>query len=309
MSMNSSPLVATLLINTSARHIIFIGDRHQLQPIGHGQPFADMIASKVIPTVYLTENFRTSCKGIQALCADVFSASVTPKKVPGYEELGGVTFSRCDWSHKAFVAAELYADLVDERCDSHQVAVISPHKHGDSGIRAVNTIVRKALGLPDHRIAEGDLLLITDNDYEALRCDDSGTEEIFNGERCTVTHSGRDFVDVEFPRTSEGIIRRVRLLLNPGPDATGCLPDRTDFGYALSTHKAQGSQFKHVIVVAEPGYDKYGIVQRSSIYTAISRAVDHVTIVGPLDDFISAVDADDIPQRTLLLGLLEESRS
>jgi exodeoxyribonuclease V alpha subunit len=309
MSMNSSPLVATVLINTSARHIIFIGDRHQLQPIGHGQPFADMIASKVIPTVYLTENFRTSCKGIQALCADVLSASVTPKKAPGYDELGGVTFSRCDWSHKAFVATELYADLVDERCDSHQVAVISPHKHGDSGIRAVNTIVRKALGLPDHRIAEGDLLLITDNDYEALRCDDSGTEEIFNGERCTVTHSGRDFVDGEFPRTSEGIIRRVRLLLNPGLDATGCLPDGTDFGYALSTHKAQGSQFKHVIVVAEPGYDKYGIVQRSNIYTAISRAVDHVTIVGPLDDFISAVDADDIPRRTLPLGLLEESRS
>ncbi len=257
----------------------------------------------------MTENFRTSCKGIQALCADVLSASVTPKKVPGYEELGGVTFSRCDWSHKAFVAAELYADLVDERCDSHQVAVISPHKHGDSGIRAVNTIVRKALGLPDHRIAEGDLLLITDNDYEALRCDDSGTEEIFNGERCTVTHSGKDFVDVEFPRSSEGITRRVRLLLNLGLDATGCLPDGTDFGYALSTHKAQGSQFKHVIVVAEPGYDKYGIVQRSNIYTAVSRAVDHVTIVGPLDDFISAVDADDIPRRTLLLGLLEESRS
>jgi AAA domain len=92
--MNSSPLVATVLINTSARHVIFIGDRHQLQPIGHGQPFADMIASKVIPTVYLTENFRTSCKGIQALCADVLSASVTPKKVPSYEELGGVTFSR-----------------------------------------------------------------------------------------------------------------------------------------------------------------------------------------------------------------------
>jgi ATP-dependent exoDNAse (exonuclease V) alpha subunit len=198
---------------------------------------------------------------------------------------------------------------VDERCDSHQVAVISPHKHGDSGIRAVNTIVRKALGLPDHRIAEGDLLLTTDNDYEALRCDDSRTEEILNGERCTVTHSGRDFVDVEFPRTSEGIIRRVRLLLNPGLDATGCLPDGTDFGYALSTHKAQGSQFEHVIVVAEPGYDKYGIVQRSNIYTAVSRAVDHVTIVGPLDDFISAVDADDIPRRTLLLGLLEESRS
>jgi hypothetical protein len=84
-SMNSSPLVATVLINTSARHIIFIGDRHQLQPIGHGQPFADMIASKVILTVYLTENFRTSCKGIQALCADILHASVTPEKVPGYD--------------------------------------------------------------------------------------------------------------------------------------------------------------------------------------------------------------------------------
>jgi hypothetical protein len=43
-SMNSSSLMAALLTNTSARHIIFIGDKHQLQPLGPGSPFRDMIA-------------------------------------------------------------------------------------------------------------------------------------------------------------------------------------------------------------------------------------------------------------------------
>ena len=175
-----------------------------------------------------------------------------------------------------------------------------------SGIITANRLVRKALGFPDNRIAEGDLLLVTVNDYDAACSEGSGTEEIFNGERCEVVHAGGDFIDVEFPTTSDGISRHVRLILNEGgDDAYDSLPDGVDFGYGMSTHKAQGSQFKHVIIVAERGYTK-GIVQRSNIYTGVSRAIDHVTIVGPLDDFISAVKQDDVRRQTLLIDLLKK---
>ena len=38
--------------------IIFIGDADQLPPVGPGQPFNDLIKSKVIQTSFLTGNFR-----------------------------------------------------------------------------------------------------------------------------------------------------------------------------------------------------------------------------------------------------------
>jgi phospholipase C len=52
-----------------------------------------MIASKVILTVYLTENFRTGCKGIQALCADILHASVTPILFSGRRTGGQYQFT------------------------------------------------------------------------------------------------------------------------------------------------------------------------------------------------------------------------
>lgn len=50
-----------------------------------------------------------------------------------------------------------------------------------------------------------------------------------------------------------------------------------DFGYALTTHKAQGSQWPDVIV-----YDESGVFRedwRRWLYTAITRASDRVTVV------------------------------
>jgi ATP-dependent exoDNAse (exonuclease V) alpha subunit len=42
----------------------------------------------------------------------------------------------------------------------------------------------------------------------------------------------------------------------------------------MSVHKGQGSQFKAVIVPTERGNDRFGIIQKSIIYTALSRGID-----------------------------------
>jgi exodeoxyribonuclease V alpha subunit len=111
---------------------------------------------------------------------------------------------------------------------------------------------------------------------------------------------------MEFPRNSEGLIRQVRLLMenSDGGTASAQLPEGVEFGYALSIHKAQGSQFKHVIILAERGNKNFGIVQRSNIYTGVSRAREHVTIVGSDDDFVKACATDETPRETILASLL-----
>ena len=53
---------------------------------------------------------------------------------------------------------------------------MSPHNVGDGGARAINIAVHKVLGLPVGSIVEGDLLLVTVNNYKAARSDGRGTE-------------------------------------------------------------------------------------------------------------------------------------
>lgn len=51
-----------------------------------------------------------------------------------------------------------------------------------------------------------------------------------------------------------------------------------DYGYALTVHKAQGSQFSGVVVLDE-SHRLRNISRRRWLYTAITRAVDRVTVV------------------------------
>ena len=52
------------------------------------------------------------------------------------------------------------------------------------------------------------------------------------------------------------------------------------FGYALTTHKAQGSQWGRVLIINEAGVFRTPDTRRKWLYTAITRAQEAVTIVG-----------------------------
>ena len=52
---------------------------------------------------------------------------------------------------------------------------------------------------------------------------------------------------------------------------------RCDWGYAITVHKAQGSEWPRVLVVDHGGYDKVGARQWN--YVALTRARSTVSIV------------------------------
>lgn len=58
------------------------------------------------------------------------------------------------------------------------------------------------------------------------------------------------------------------------------LPDGITWGYAYSVHKAQGSEFRHVIVVVSE--DMARLFGKPALYTAVTRARETLTIVGDL---------------------------
>jgi ATP-dependent exoDNAse (exonuclease V) alpha subunit len=334
-SMINSMLASAIVASSDVQHVLFVGDANQLQPIGAGKPFHDAIAlssraareserserdSKMrrVPVTRLDRNYRTECEGIRELCEDVLACDEDTLGYQissgSYEDLDGVSFKSCDRSAKAFEAGELFADFVlgkgsraareasvangtTKDFDIHDVAILSPVNDGDGGTRAINAAVRNALGFTPHKIEAGDLLLVTENNYEAPNADgdDDDFVTIYNGERCLVSHAGPDFLELEFPQNSEGIARRVVMLTG-----AAMLPNGFSFGYAMSVHKAQGSQFRTVIMVTARGAKNVGIVQSSSIYTACSRAREHLVILGDMNEFVHAACTPEKQRRTYL---------
>lgn len=161
--------------------------------------------------------------------------------------------------------------------------------------RRLNTHIRKLKGFYQQSITfpvVGDTLIITKNDNEL---------GIFNGMFCEV---------VEEPKLFEGYLE---VMVRKETDAPGDNPtkltllnanfeeyhdekawektqpwnhkgkQRADFGYALTCHKAQGSQWDSVLVIEENvlNWFKPGIQEERArwLYTAVTRAAKKLTMI------------------------------
>ena len=80
-----------------------------------------------------------------------------------------------------------------------------------------------------------------------------------------------------------------------------------DLAYAISVHKAQGSQWNRVII---PVFQSR-ILDRSLIYTAITRAVEQIVLIGDLDSIEAGVQRaeSEMRQTTLSERLIALSQS
>lgn len=78
------------------------------------------------------------------------------------------------------------------------------------------------------------------------------------------------------------------------------LPSGVAFGYAFTIHKAQGSEFEHVIVAIDGSNDF--LLRKSSLYTAVTRARSSLSIIGDLDAAEAMSRSED--RRTSVLQAL-----
>ena len=143
-----------------------------------------------------------------------------------------------------------------------EVAVLCAHRRGPLGVerwvreaQGIAHRVRGARYLPDWY--PGRPVMVTSNDYHL---------DLFNGDLGVAIAAGDGALDVVFPG-GEG----------PRTFGPAQLSD-LETPYAMTIHKAQGSQFQQVVVVL-PEEDS-PLATRELLYTAVTRAVRRVVLVG-----------------------------
>lgn len=266
--------------------VVLVGDADQLEPVGAGAPFRDLIASTLLPLTRLTKVFRQgSGSGIALNAVDVL-AGKTPTQCadrPGFYHASKVQHPVEYTTRTAlktipdklaipFEQIRVLAPLRKQvsELNSRFQALVNPPKSGKRQVQAHAGLLRV-----------GDLVMQMKNDY-AL--------SILNGQTGRIVGVGRNGVDVDFDGNVVSISGR-----NAGRDRL----DWLDHAWATTIHKAQGSEYRAVVLMMTPAAS--GMAKREMLYTAITRAKEVVVLVGPKAVYEQAVNQKETDKcRTML---------
>jgi exodeoxyribonuclease V alpha subunit len=261
-------------------HVVFVGDADQLPPIGAGKPFADLILSGLAPVVRLSQIFRQAAKSMITTAAHEINGGRPPHLEPQSGQDHDFFFIDRPSPERALqTVVEVVAERVPKRFDMdpvRDVQVLAPMYKGAVGIDALNERLQQRLNpngqaAVNGRFRIGDRLIQTRNSHELglmngsivfLRDDDPGEEEIV--------------VDSDDGGT---------LTIPYGETATLRL------AYAISVHKAQGSEVPVVVGVCHRSHTR--MLTRPLLYTAITRARSTCVLVGDMAALAAAVRRDD----------------
>jgi len=270
-------------------HLLLVGDVDQLPSVGAGDVLRDVIASGIAPVTRLSYIFRQE-SGSQIITN---AHRINQGQMPFFNETAGIADN--DFflfpAEDAEGAGSWVQDVVCKRIPSKfgfdpmtQIQVLAPMYRGLAGVNALNERLQAALNPPSLKKPEkslfgrtfrqGDKVMQTQNNYDI---------DVFNGDigRVMAINPVAHTMEVEF----DG--RRVSY---DWMDA-----DQLVQAYAISVHKAQGSEFQVVVVPVITAH--YMMLQRNLLYTAITRARQLCVLVGSRRAIGIAVNNNRVAQR------------
>lgn len=259
VSMVDVGLMAELLrhLDLNRTRLILVGDHHQLPPVGPGNVLRDLIQHNLVPATVMTQVHR------QAGVLKTSSVGVLRGRIAQTGEDAQSRWVVIDQFREALQVKTYLRDLIlhelperygfDPKVD---VQVLTPEHRGELGTRSLNQMLQHLMVKPvDGRLAVGDKVIQTRNDYDL---------GVMNGTIGFVRQVDHGGVVVEF----EGA----------GPLPVPWSKTRhLDLAYALTAHKAQGSEFPCVVVVC---HKSHYFADRNWLYTAVTRASHTCVLLG-----------------------------
>lgn len=279
--------------------MVFIGDVDQLPSIGAGQLLRDLIDSDVFEVTYLEKNYRARGRDGATLADNADAIAENRIADVRYDEY-------FDWHDASAGEAEVFADILNKYMDlmatedAADVCLLSPFKSEKDPFSVVrlNHAIHRAKGMAPG--APGAYAM-----YYG--------EPILPGDRVVVTHNLPDYAVVngdtgelvQYMPDGEALVRLDddrELLLSRSEAA-----DNLEMGYALTVHKSQGSEYRHVLFavsgrMAAPW--ARGFATRNLVYTAVTRSSSRVHLFGSRPAFERSLANTLPPRRTRLVERL-----
>ncbi|MEE9451693.1 MAG: AAA family ATPase, partial [Gammaproteobacteria bacterium] len=257
--------------------LLFVGDVDQLPSVGSGSVLADLITSKAVTCVHLTDIFRQAAGSEIVVNAHRINAG----QMPLQDNAQGSDFytlyvDEPEEIHDKLL--HLVSQRIPQRFDFDPVTdiqVLTPMNRAGLGSRALNEALQQRLNPSQGptvarfgwTFAVGDKVIQNINNYD---------KEVYNGDMGVIT-------DINL-QESELTISFGGQIVNYQFNEL----DEIGLAYAITIHKSQGSEFP--VVVIPLASQHYMMLARNLLYTGVTRGKKLVILVAQKKAVAMAVD-------------------
>lgn len=253
--------------------LLLLGDVDQLESVGAGNVFAELIGSGIVPVTVLDEIFRQSKDSLIAYNAKFINEENSSL-------FYGPDFQFVKAENQEEAAAQIQTLYLRELQDTSigQLQIISPYRtDGEASSNGLNALIRETVNPHTEKIPElafrerifrlHDRVMQTKNNYNLEGYDSACKQKfkgVFNGDIGSICkiHPDKLCVDfdgriVEYSKTQLGDL---------------------ELAYAITIHKSMGSEYETVIIPILMAHRI--LLTKNLIYTAVTRAKKRVILVG-----------------------------
>jgi exodeoxyribonuclease V alpha subunit len=270
--------------------LVLVGDVDQLPSVGPGTVLADLIASRQVPVVRLTEIFRQAGQSWIVRAAHAVKQGELPESAPA---------GQGDFYFVEAVTPEAVVDrilvMLRNRIPAkfgldplRDVQVLTPMNRTPLGAEVLNQRLQEVLNPPRGgpvverfgcKFRVGDKVLQTQNNYD---------KEVFNGDIGRITHIDETERELVVEYDGKPVVYDFGEL------------DEISLAFALTIHKSQGSEYPAVLVPLHTQH--FVMLQRNLLYTGLTRGKKLVVVVGSRKALEMAVQRQDTSRRCSALS-------
>ncbi|MCM1217161.1 MAG: ATP-dependent RecD-like DNA helicase [Roseburia sp.] len=274
---------------TPQTKVILVGDPNQLPSIEPGDVLSDLLNSGTVKVANLCTCHRQISTSREI--ASLANAVKTMQKIAIFPFPLRSTLDCPVHYVQEFFVGKVHNEVINTVKNLHDdlgysyddIQVISPTNTGYFGTDALNIDLSNLVNPRRNNKAEfwpGDRVVCNRN---ILDKDNRAKKTVVNGEVGEVVSvSGKD-IEVQF-----------------GDKRMTLTASRLTLAYAVTVHKAQGSEYKVVVLALHQGMG--AVLSRSLLYTALTRAKEKIVVVGTVDAVMKAITDNRDGERVTLLS-------
>lgn len=266
--------------------IVLIGDNNQLPSVKCGDMLGSLIRSGSVPHVQLTKLYRQGPGSHIPLVAKKVNDGV-------HLTAGDLNNESIKFIH-ATEEAEVHQHVLDfyrANKNKYKSKILAPN---NNVVRLLNADIHlDEYDTSDPMFESGEEIMCVENEY--AKNDDGSVDidaSVLNGEFATF----REYTDGGCVQIEKLDDLKCKIIMKV---------DHVRYGYCITIHKSQGDEYDSVLLVLfKPPYI---MLNKNLLYTAITRAKTHLTIIGTIGYLNKCVDVS-LSRCDILESLIRELR-